>query len=210
MKRFPFLLNLLFTLLFAAQQVTGQVPPMAQGNALPPEETPLPEIQPIDPPVATWPYPLWMMIVAGVLALIVLGLIIWAIWRVISRRPGPPPPTPKEKALTALGGLEAEVENVAPYAMSIETSDVLRHYLTQAHGLAATEQTSVEFLATIARDPHFSDADKTLLALFLEKADLIKFARLAATSNDSRELIAQAQELVRRESAPELQPGEVA
>lgn len=192
---------LLPALLFAARPLTAQTVP---------GETPLPEIRPIDPPVPTWPYPLWMMIVAGVLVAIVLGLVLWAIWRSIARRPGPPPPTPKEKALASLGTLQGEVEALAPYEMSVKASDVLRHYLTEAHGLAATEQTSPEFLATIARDPHFSDADKGLLARFLEKADLIKFARMAATAADSRELIEQAEALVRREETPVAQSGEVA
>ena len=64
-----------------------------------------------------------------------------------------------------------------PYAFSIQVSDILRQYVSAQYHLHATEQTSPEFLADAAKSPHFTGADKQLLADFLEHCDLIKFAR---------------------------------
>ena len=61
---------------------------------------------------------------------------------------------------------------------------------------AKNDQTSPEFLAAAGASPRFSEAEKALLAAFLEKADLIKFARLAAGSSDSEQLLEQARRFV--------------
>ena len=58
--------------------------------------------------------------------------------------------------------------------------------------LPATKQTSPEFLAAISGSPMFTESDRTLLGHFLEKCDLIKFARLQATSADNSELVESA------------------
>ena len=67
--------------------------------------------------------------------------------------------------------------------------------------MRATQQTSPEFLAAAAASPRFSEADKTLLAAFLDKADLIKFARVHATASDSEQLLEQARRFVEGGSA---------
>ena len=76
-------------------------------------------------------------------------------------------------------------------------SDILRQYVSAQFHLHATEQTSPEFLADAARSPHFTGADKRLLAEFLERCDLIKFARVDATADDSKALLEQATRFVR-------------
>ena len=58
--------------------------------------------------------------------------------------------------------------------------------------MQAKEQTSPEFLASIANFSQLTEQEKTLLSLFLEKSDLIKFARLNATTEDSAMLVEQA------------------
>jgi hypothetical protein len=68
----------------------------------------------------------------------------------------------------------------------------LRKYVSARYHLRATEQTSPEFLADAAKSPHFTGADKQLLAEFLERCDLIKFAHIDATVEDSKALLAQA------------------
>ena len=84
-----------------------------------------------------------------------------------------------------------------PYAFSIEVSDVLRTFIGKAKfRLPATNQTSPEFLAAIARSPLFSAQDRTLLGRFAEKCDMIKFARIQATSEDNVELVTSALEFV--------------
>ena len=164
---------------------------MPQGRSMP-AAAPTPEIRPIAPPVPVFPYPLWMVVVAVFLALLVLGAIAWAVVRHIRNRPQPPPPTPRELALAALQLLRERTSTAEPYPFSIEVSDVLRTFVTREFRVRATNQTSPEFLAAAARSPRFSEADKALCAAFLEKADLIKFARVHATTADSEQLLEQA------------------
>ena len=157
------------------------------------------EIRPIAPPIPVFPYPTWMVVVAAVLAVLVLGAIIWAVVRHFKNRPQPPPPTAREIALAALSKLRGRIAELAPYPFSIEVSDVLRTFITHEFRLSATRQTSPEFLAAASATPRFSEADKTLLATFLEKSDLIKFARLEASTADSEQLLDQAVRFVEGE-----------
>jgi len=154
--------------------------------------TPPPEIRDIAPPVDVFPYPLWMIIVAGCFAAAVIGVIVWLIVRSIMRRPAPPPPTPRELALRALEALRQQAPTMQPYAFSIAVSDVLRTYVGAAYGLHAPRQTSPEFLAAISGYAKFTDADRSLLAGFLGHCDLIKFAHIEADATDSGKLLESA------------------
>ncbi|MEI8235412.1 MAG: DUF4381 family protein [Verrucomicrobiota bacterium] len=157
---------------------------------------PAPELAPLAPPVYVFPYPMWMVVTAGVAALLVLGALVWGIVHWVKNRPQPPPPTPRERALAALERLRGGLAGTEPYPFSIAVSDVLRSFVSEAFHVRATQQTSPEFLAAAAASPRFSEADKTLLAAFLEKADLIKFARVAASAADSERLLEEARRFV--------------
>jgi hypothetical protein len=173
-----------------------------QNLAAAPSATPAP-LHDIAGPVAFFPYPIWMVVAAALVLLAVLGLVIW----LVARRKPKKALTPAEKAFAELARLRGVVATSEPYVFSIAVSDVLRVYLRDARGLSATTQTSREFLETVRTRHVFNDAEREALAAFLEKADLIKFARLHATTNDSAELLEQAERLVRAQ-APE--PAEAA
>lgn len=172
------------------------LPSVATAQVMLPQQaaptTPAPSIAPIAPPVPVFPYPAWMVVTAAILLLLVITAVVWAIVRHIRNRPKPPPPTPRELALAALERLRGRIETVEPYPFSIEVSDVLRTFVTLEFRVSATRQTSPEFLAAAAASKRFSEADKTLLAMFLEKVDLIKFANVHATTADSEQLLDQA------------------
>ena len=89
------------------------------------------------------------------------------------------------------------MEKIAPYQFSIRVSDILRRYVVEQFDLPMTRQTSVEFLNTIASAPNFGDEEKALLADFLNRCDLIKFARYEATTEDSRLLLDEARQFVK-------------
>jgi hypothetical protein len=137
-----------------------------------------------------------MVVTAAIAALVIVGIIVWAVVRHLRNRPQPPPPTPRELALAALRQLRERTNSVEPYPFSIEVSDVLRGFVTAEFRVYATRQTSPEFLAAAARSPRFSEADKALLAAFLEKSDLIKFARMHASTADSEQLLEEASRFV--------------
>ncbi len=121
---------------------------------------------------------MWMVVTAGAVALVVLALVMAVIVRTARKRPKTPPPTPREIALKRLKEAETDLTRKEPYAFSIQVSDILRQYVSAQYHLHATEQTSPEFLAEAAKSPHFTGADKELLAAFLERCDLIKFAHV--------------------------------
>jgi len=156
----------------------------------------LPPIRDIAPPIDVFPYPLWMVIAAAAVALIVLGFFTWLFVRWWKNRPAPAPLMPREQALMSLREAQRRMDEMEPYAFSILVSDILRRYISAQFGLHATEQTSPEFLASVANSPRFTDNEKSLLAAFLEKCDLIKFARIEATRADSAELLEQASQFV--------------
>lgn len=164
----------------------------AAGSALAQQPDALPEPRPLAPPVAIPAYPLWMIVAAAVAALLLVGMMVWGVIRWYRSRPAPPPPTPRERAIAALERLRARVNAVEPYPFSIEVSDELRIYITNQYHISATQRTSPEFLEAVAGRPEFSENDRALLAAFLEKADLIKFARVHATTADSERLLEQA------------------
>ena len=164
----------------------------AQIKADLPAASPTPAIHDIRPPLDVFPYPMWMVALAGALALAALALVVTGIVIAARRRPLTPPPTARELALKRLREAAAEVAATAPYTFSIRVSDILRGYVSEQYHLQAREQTSPEFLAVAARSPHFTGADKTLLAEFLERCDLIKFAHIHATAEDSGALLEQA------------------
>ncbi len=154
--------------------------------------SPLPEIKDIAPPVDVFPYPPWMVAAAcGVLLLLVLAAV-WLLVRWRKNQPSAPPPTPREVALTSLENARSRIENLDPYEFSILVSDILRGYVAAQYRLHAKEQTSPEFLASISGSPRFSESEKALLAVFLDKCDLIKFARIHATAEDSARLLDEA------------------
>ena len=163
-----------------------------------PGETP--PLRDIAPPVDIFPYPLWMVIAAGLAALALFGLVAFLVRRWMRSRPAPPPPLPQAIALRKLDDTRAEVETTDPYLFSIRVSDILRSYISERYRLPATQQTSPEFLAAASNLPTFSEPLRESLGRFLEKADLIKFARIEATAGDSRELLDLAVQIVREES----------
>lgn len=151
-----------------------------------------PQIRDIAPPIDVFPYPPWMVALAAALALIVLGLAVWLIVRAIRNRPAPPPPSPRTVAIRELEALRAQLGKIGAYPFSIAVSDVLRRFVGAHFQLHAERQTSPEFLAAIAKAPQFSDDDRALLAQFLERCDMIKFARVEADSEVTAQLLSHA------------------
>lgn len=149
----------------------------------------------IVPPVDYSLIPRWLVFLASFLALAVVALLVWWIKRNLKR--DIPPQTARDRALEALSQITGEIETVDPYRFSIKVSDILRRYVTEQYRLPLTRQTSVEFLERVAKDAAFSGDDKLLLEDFLNRCDLIKFARYDATAEDSRLLLEEATRFVK-------------
>jgi len=151
----------------------------------------------IAPPVDYSFVPTWAIFLASFVGLSIVGLIVWFFRR--KRKPVAPPKLPREIALEELALIADEIETTNPYRFSIRVSDILRRYVTHQYALPVTRQTSVEFLTALAKSSSFSANEKTLLEDFLNRCDLIKFARYEATSTDSRLLLEEATQFVKGE-----------
>jgi hypothetical protein len=148
------------------------------------------EFHDIAPPVDYSLIPPWLVFVIAFVVLSLLGLVVWLMAK--RRKPPAPPKVPREVALEELERIGHEIERMSPYQFSIRVSDILRKYVTQQYGLPATRQTSIEFLTALAKASPFSADDKSLLEDFLNRCDLIKFARYEATISDSELLLQEA------------------
>ncbi len=133
----------------------------------------------IAPPVDYSFIPTWAIFLASFVGLCLVGLIVWFFTR--KRTP------------------EGEIETTNPYQFSIRVSDILRRYVTNQYALPVTRQTSVEFLTALAKSSPFSANERSLLEDFLNRCDLIKFARYEATSADSQLLLEEATRFVKGE-----------
>ena len=112
------------------------------------------ELHDISPPVDYSLLPPWVVFVGSFLALAVLGLIGWLVWRWL-RKPKPEQ-TPRARAMELLQRVRGEIAQLTPYEFSIRVSDILRHYVMQQYQLPVTRQTSVEFLESLASSAQFS------------------------------------------------------
>jgi hypothetical protein len=148
------------------------------------------EFHDITPPVDYSLIPPWLVFVIAFVVLSLLGLVVW--WFVQRRKPELPPKAPREIAIEELEQIRGAIEKMNPYQFSIRVSDILRRYVTQQYGLPAMRQTSIEFLTAAAKAPSFSADDKSLLEDFLNRCDLIKFAKYEATTSDSDLLLEEA------------------
>ncbi len=166
-------------------------PPVPAPDAAPPTPDPLAGLRDIAPPVDV-PWPPWVWWAIGVGSVIALALLTWLVIWLVNRRPKIPPPTPRQVALRALEDLRAHVGELDSYAFSVRVSDVLRTYVGAQFSLPVTSQTSPEFLASIADSPRFSSVDRQLLATFLERCDMLKFARISAHAEENGELLGAA------------------
>lgn len=166
-------------------------------NPAAPSPTPVP-LNDIVGPVWFWPYPLWMTLVAGFVALLILAGLVWLLKKLLTRKAVPL--TNRQKALAALEALRSGIAGADPYAFGVTVSDAIRSYIRAEHRLGATTQTSLEFLNSIRNNPLFTDNEKSGLTVFLEKTDLLKFARAEAGEREMLDLLDIAARLVRGEA----------
>jgi uncharacterized protein DUF4381 len=153
------------------------------------------EFHDIAPPVNYSLIPPWVIFAGSFVALTLLGLLAWFIMQ--KRKRAQPPKLPRDRALEALERIAEQIDTTNPYQFSIRLSDVLRRYVSEQYAMPLTRQTSVEFLNAARKSSTFSEDEKALLADFLNRCDLIKFARYDATTEDSRLLFEEATRFVK-------------
>ena len=71
-----------------------------------------------------------------------------------------------------------------PERFAVEVSEAARKYLEDRFGLRAPERTTEEFLAELSGSVALDGRHKELLADFLTRCDLVKFARAVADRSE--------------------------
>lgn len=179
------------------------IPPPGPGQTA---LSPTNDIRAIKPPVEI-PNPwLWVYWIAG--TLIALALIALAIraWRKAQARAAITIPVPPH--VRARQRIDAALQLIGdPRAFAIAVSDAVRVYLEERFNLRAPERTTEEFLRDLQRTSALTSDQKSSLAEFLERCDLVKFARLEPPESVLRELHEAALRLVHETQYDPSAPG---
>jgi hypothetical protein len=175
-------------------------PPPGATNALAREA----DIRPPKPPLAlpgTWAT--WGL---SVLVALLLTLA-WLAWRRYRRERRRPPPAvvipPYRRALERLRAALDLLHD--PHRFVVVISDTLRVYLEERFNLHAPERTTEEFLTEVRSGQLLTPLQQQLMAVFLTRCDLVKFARYEPGEPELRELYDAAVRLV-EETEPLLNP----
>jgi len=149
------------------------------------------------------PYlPPWLIpAIAGLVLL--LALAAFAVWRWTRRRRPARTLQPFEIALQRLEELRPLMHPASVREFSIAISDVVRRYIEEAFKVIATQRTTEEFLRDLLASAHPSLAPhRQLLAEFLNRCDLAKFAGVSFSQQDLESLHQSARSFVLSTSEP--------
>lgn len=148
------------------------------------------------------------------LAGIVLALLGWALVRRMLRKPkvepAPPPIPPHEVALSALEELERgelmKQEDLVPFYLQL--TEIAKGYLEGRFGVPSLDRTTEEIRRELVRR---GDALAPLSAdeviAFLQRSDLVKFARFSPEDDEATGALAEVREMVQRsKDQPQPQP----
>ena len=153
------------------------------------------DIRAIKPPVeipSGWEWLWWTL---GVLALATALFFLWRWWQKKTATAAFIPPVPPhvraklrlQEALRLIGDARL---------FCIAVSDALRTYLEERFRLRAPERTTEEFLQDLQKTTHLNAAQKLALTDFLERCDLVKFAKYEPGEPELRDLHQSALRLV--------------
>lgn len=147
----------------------------------------------------------FLLLVAGLAAALLWGLTL------LSRHVHERRLSPRERAFAELDRLLHRhlIDKRLYKDFYIELTMVVRRYIERAHAIHAPEQTTQEFLEAAMHHPHFTLETLMRLKLFLESADLVKFAGQEATPAMADDSVASARDYVTTDAADEGRKPEV-
>ena len=138
--------------------------------------------------------PLWLAVALGtaLLAAAVFGLL-WYLDR-RRQRPASLPPLPPVDYIAELGRIELEQADFKAYYSRL--ADLLRRFLEERLGVEALERTTGEIVRAL-RQTELEEAQVAAIGAFLDRADLVKFARFTPPLEEARSAPEAAVGLVR-------------
>ena len=160
-------------------------------------------VKPLIPLRSTW----WWLL--GGLAVIggVIGVWWWSLHRKRAEVPSAPLPPPHEIACKALSKLRQEdLPSRNRYEeYYVRLSGIVRAYIEARFGLKAPEMTTEEFLQVTSNAQALSFSHRRLLQEFLERCDLVKFARYEPSRHEADEAFEAAHRFI-QDTAPSPEP----
>ena len=162
----------------------------------------------IKPPVeipSGWEW-LWWVLGALVCVALLVGLVVSLLTRRKALRT-PPLIPPHIRARERLDDALKLLSQPKPFVIAV--SDTLRGYLEERFSFRAPERTTEEFLHELQATPLLDQTQKEGLGEFLQRCDLVKFARYEPTASELRSLHGAAYRLVEEtEPRPEPETGD--
>jgi hypothetical protein len=162
------------------------------------------DIRDIKPPVAIstgWEWIGWTLIALAVLAALFFA---WNWWQ--KRRSQVPVVPPVPAHVRARQKLTEALAFIAqPKSFCILVSDTIRIYLEERFNFHAPERTTEEFLHELQATDLLAAEQKEKLGEFLERCDLVKFARYEPGEKELRGLHSSALRLVEETEPVEIQ-----
>jgi hypothetical protein len=146
-------------------------------------------IRDIKAPVALFTKSANFAIIASIVIALALCLLLYRFFR-----GNKPALSPNEKAMSAIQELKGTHLEVHSFYTSL--SDIVRHYLEAQFHIAASGQTTREFLNAAKQNPRLEQTDRESLGSFLVAADLVKFARHEPGNNVNEEAINRAETFI--------------
>jgi hypothetical protein len=177
---------------------------LAAAVQMTPVATNLNDIRDIKPPVAIpsgWEWLWWTL---GTLAVVALLFAAWRYWQKRrSQIPVEPPVPAHVRAKQKLQEALALITRPEPFCVLV--SDTIRVYLEERFNFRAPERTTEEFLHELRGTDLLSAEQKEKLGEFLERCDLVKFAKYEPGEPELRDLHSSAVRLV-EETKPQPVP----
>ena len=153
------------------------------------------DIRPIRPPVeipSGWAWLWWTLAVLAVL----VGLFFLIRW-LLKKQAASQVVAPIPPHIRAKQRLEQALLHLSDTKLFVTlVSDALRIYLEERFNLRAPERTTEEFLSDLQATRHLNAEQKLTLSDFLQRCDLVKFARFEPTEAALRDLYEVASRLV--------------
>jgi hypothetical protein len=149
----------------------------------------------IKPPVEIQSAWAWVWLALGLLAVVILAVIVWKLLRQRRAQVLFVPPIPAHvRARRKLEDALALLAQPKPFCTLV--SDTLRFYLEERFDFRAPERTTEEFLHELQGTDRLLPEQKGSLGRFLERCDLVKFARYEPAEPELRDLHEAAVRLV--------------
>ncbi len=137
---------------------------------------------------------LWLAVVLGLVAVLVLLWWFWKRRRSREEEGGRPSPvqillSPEEEAMEALKRLEAAglLRRNEFKEFCVRLTEILKHYVFRRHGVPVEERTTMEIMIDSAKSLPVNVYK--ILRDFLDRGDLVKFAKYQPTSEEIREMM---------------------